>query len=209
MWRKPEKSEATWNITSGPLKYTLKVQVAQLFPTLCNPMDCRLSGFSVPGILQARILEWVTSPFSGGSSQPRDRTQISHLQADSLPSEPPGKPKSTGMGSLSLLQRIFPAQELNLGLLLCRWILYQLSHQGSPRILEWLAYPFSSGPSQPRNWTKVSCFAGGFFTSWAIISEMKYHLFLVFSLSFCPLFLSFPNSNLHGYFMSDIIFSVL
>ena len=108
----------------------MKVQVAQLFPTLCNPMDCSLSGFSVPGILQARILEWVTSPFFGGSSQPRDRTQISHLQADSLPSEPPGKPKSTGMGSLSLLQRIFPAQELNLGLLLCRRILYQLSHQG-------------------------------------------------------------------------------
>ena len=111
--------------------------------------------------------------------------------------------------STGLLEGIFPTQGLNPSLPPRRQILYQLSHQGSPRILEWLAYPFSSGPSQPRNWTKVSCFAGGFFTSWAIISEMKYHLFLVFSLSFCPLFLSFPNSNLHGYFMSDIIFSVL
>ena len=43
-------------------------------PTLCNPIDCNLEGFSVHGILQARILEWVAIPFSRGSSQPRDRT---------------------------------------------------------------------------------------------------------------------------------------
>ena len=54
------------------------------------------------------------------------------LQVDSLPSEPPGKPKNTGMGSLSLLQGIFPTQESNRGLLHCRRILYQLSYQGSP-----------------------------------------------------------------------------
>ena len=58
------------------------------------------------------------------------------LQADSLPSEPPGKPKDTGVGSLSLLQGIFPTQELKRGLLHCRWILYQLSYQGSPLIEE-------------------------------------------------------------------------
>ena len=51
------------------------------------------------------------------------------LQADSLQSEPLGKPKNTGVGSLSLLQRIFPTQELNRGLLYCRQILYQLSYQ--------------------------------------------------------------------------------
>ena len=51
------------------------------------------------------------------------------LQAHSLPGEPPGKPKNTGVGSLSLLQWIFPIQELNLGLLHCRWILYHLSYQ--------------------------------------------------------------------------------
>ena len=50
------------------------------------------------------------------------------LQVDSLPSEPPRKPENTGVGSLSLLQGIFPTQELNQGLLLCRWILYQLSY---------------------------------------------------------------------------------
>ena len=56
------------------------------------------------GILQARILEWIAMPPSGGSFQPRDWTQVSRLQADSLPSEPLGKPKNTGVDSLSLLQ---------------------------------------------------------------------------------------------------------
>ena len=51
------------------------------------------------------------------------------LQADSLPAKSQGKPKNTGGGSLSLLQGIFPTQELNWGLLHCRWILYQLSYQ--------------------------------------------------------------------------------
>ena len=65
------------------------------------------------------------------------------------------------MGSLSLFQGIFPTQELNPGLPHCRRILYQLSHQGIPRRLEWVAYPFSNVSSQPRNWTRVSCIAGG------------------------------------------------
>jgi len=58
----------------------------------------------------------------------------STLQADSLPAEPPGKPKNTGVGSLSLLQWIFPPQESNWDLLHCRQILYQLGYQGSPQI---------------------------------------------------------------------------
>ena len=116
-------------------------------------------------ILQARILEWVAIPFSRESSQPRDRTRVSALQADSLPAEPPGKPKNTGVCSLSLCQRIFPTQESNWDLLHCRRILYQLSHQGNPRILECVAYLFARGSSQPRNQTGVSCIAGGFFTS--------------------------------------------
>ena len=75
--------------------------------------------------------------------------------------------QNTGVGSFSLLQRIFPTQGSNPGLPHCKRILYQLSHQGSPRILEWVAYAFSRGSSQPSNWTGVSCIAGGFFTSWA------------------------------------------
>ena len=70
-----------------------KVKVAQLCPTLCDPMDC-----IVHGVLQARILEWVAFPFSRGSSQPRDQTQVSTLQADSLPTEPPGKPMDVRVG---------------------------------------------------------------------------------------------------------------
>ena len=62
---------------------------------------------------------------------------------------------------------IFPTQGSNPGLLHCRQILYQLRHQGSPRILEWVAYPFCKGSSWPRNWTRVSCIADGSFTSWA------------------------------------------
>ena len=79
----------------------MKVNVAQLCPTLCD--------------LQARILEWVAFPFFKGSSQPRDRTQVlckSTLQGDSIPAEPQGKPKNAGVDRLSLLQGIFPTQEV-------------------------------------------------------------------------------------------------
>ena len=76
--------------------------------------------------------------------------------------------QNTGVGRLSLLQGIFPTQGFNPGLLNCRLILYQLSHKESPRILEWVAFPFSRGSSQSRNQTGVSCIAGGFFTNWAM-----------------------------------------
>ena len=67
------------------------VIVAQWCLTLCDPTVWSLSVSSVHGILQARILEWVAVSFSRGSSQPRDQTWVSYI-ADSLPSEPPGKP---------------------------------------------------------------------------------------------------------------------
>ena len=86
--------------------------------------------------------------------------------------------QNTGMGSLSFLQGIFPTQRSNSGLLHCRQILYQLSHKGSPRILEWVAYPFSSRSSRPRNQTGVSCIAGRIFTNWAIRAK-KLQGFLV------------------------------
>ena len=81
-----------------------------------------------------------------------------------------GKRKHVGpipyVDGLSLLQGVFPTQGSNPGLPHCRRILYQLSHKGSPRVLEWVA--FSSRSSWPRNRTGVSCTAGGFFTNWAI-----------------------------------------
>ena len=76
--------------------------------------------------------------------------------------------QNTGVGSRSLLQGIFPTQGWNPGLPHCRGILYQLSHKGSPRILKWVAYPFFSRSSWPRNRIRVSCIAGWFFTNWAI-----------------------------------------
>ena len=75
--------------------------------------------------------------------------------------------QNTEVGSLSLLQGIFPTHGSNPGLPHCR-IFYQLSHKGSPRILEWVAYPFSSRSSRPRNWTRISCIAGRVSTNWAM-----------------------------------------
>ena len=82
------------------------------------------------------------------------------------PRNSPGQ--NTGVDSLSLLQRIFPTQRSNPALPHYRQILYQLSHKGSQRILEWGAYPISRESSWHRNQAGVSCIAGGFFTNWAI-----------------------------------------
>ena len=110
----------------------------------------------------------VAFPFSRASSQPRDWTEVSPIAGGFfLPAEPQGKPKNTGVGSLPLLQGIFPTQRLNSGLPHYRWIFYQLSHKGSPWIMEWVFDPFSSRSSQCRNWTRFSCIAGRLFTNWA------------------------------------------
>ena len=63
----------------------------QSCPTLCDPMGCSPAGSSIHGIFQARILECVAISFSRGSYRPRDQTRSPALQADALPSEPPGK----------------------------------------------------------------------------------------------------------------------
>ena len=102
-------------------------QSCQSCLTLCNPLD-----YTVHGILQARILEWVAVPFSRGSSQPRNQTYVSHIVGTFFTSWATREARNTGVGSLSLLQCILPTQESNQGLLHCRQILYQLSHQGSP-----------------------------------------------------------------------------
>ena len=117
--------------------------------------------------------------------------------------------QNIGVGSLSLLQGIFLTQGSNPGLPHCRWILYQLSYKGSPRILEWVAYPFSRGSSRPRNWTRVSCIAGGFFTNWAI-RETIHGIFQAIALEWVAIVFSNSCINPHkivwGY--SDSILSV-
>ena len=89
----------------------------------------------------------------------------------SLPGDSSGK--NTRVGGHALLQGILPTQGSNPHLPHYRQILFHLSHQGSPRILEWVAYPFSRGSSWPRDWTGVSWVAGVFFTSWATREGVK------------------------------------
>ena len=83
----------------------------------------------------------------------------------SVHGDSPGK--NTGVGCHALLQGIFPTQRSNPGLPHCWWILYCLSREGSPKILEWLVYPFFRGTCWPRDQPRVSCIGGRFFTNWA------------------------------------------
>ena len=94
-------------------------------------MDSSLPGCSDHGVLQARML-WVAMPPPGDLPNPRIKSGSPTLQASSLPSEPPRKPKNTGVGSLFLLQGNFRTQESDHGLLHCRKILYHLNYQRSP-----------------------------------------------------------------------------
>ena len=79
-------------------------EVTQSCSTLCNAMDCSLPGSSIPGIFQARVLEWVAIAFS--RMEPESPT----LQVDSLPSEPPGKP--IGHTTYGFLSKKFPPLSL-------------------------------------------------------------------------------------------------
>ena len=159
-------------------------------------MDC-----TGHGILQARILEWLAFPFSRGSSHPRDQTQVSciaggfftswvtreaqeywsgwpipspadlldpgiepgspALQVDSLPAELSGKPKVKLKVAQSCLTLCNPLDCIVHGIL-------------QARTLEWVAFPFFRGSSQPRDRTQVSHIAGGFFTSWATREAQQY-----------------------------------
>ena len=78
--------------TSCSFALVVVVYSLNLVQLFCDPMDCSPSGFSVHGISQARILEWVAISFSRGSSQPRDGTQVSCFADGFFTSEPPGKP---------------------------------------------------------------------------------------------------------------------
>ena len=98
------------------------MKVVQSCLTLCDPMDC--SPWNSPG----QNTGWGVFSFPRGSSQPRDWTQVSHVAGRIFTSWATGKPKNTGVSSLSLLQGIFLTQESNWGLLHCRQILYQLSY---------------------------------------------------------------------------------
>ena len=93
VWRSPLNSlEISKLRTLTVLRFQSAVLglAAQSCPTLCNPMDCSLPGSSVHRIPQARTLEWVDVPFSSGSSQPRDQTQVFCISGRFFTTEPPG-----------------------------------------------------------------------------------------------------------------------
>ena len=103
----------------------VKVRVTQLCPTLCDTED-----YTVHGILQARILEWVAFLLSRGCSQPSNQTQVSHIAGRFFTSCATRVAQEYwGVVDYLFSSGFFPTQELNWGLLLCRWILYQLNYQ--------------------------------------------------------------------------------
>ena len=110
-------------------EYWILCLVTQFCPTLCHPMDYCLPGSFVHG---QEYWSGLPCPPSGDLPNPEIKPRSPSLQADSLPTEPPGKPKNTGVGSHSRRQGFYPTQESNWGLLHRRWILYQLGYQGSP-----------------------------------------------------------------------------
>ena len=114
-----------WN--PSPLYWKSERESCSIGSNSATPMDC-----TVHVILQARILP-----------NPRTKSRSPALQVDSLSAELPGKPKNTGVSSLSLPQGIFQIQELNWDLLCCWWILYQLSYQGRTALEGWF---LTSGP---------------------------------------------------------------
>ena len=111
-------------------------------PTLCSLMDCSLPGSSVHSFFQARILGWVTIPFSRGSSQPRDQTCFSCTSCIAgrfFTNEPPGK--SPGVKVIQSSPTLCnPKDCIVHGIL-------------QARILEWVVFPFCRGSSQPRDQT--------------------------------------------------------
>ena len=120
--RNPTRS--TWLWGKGPLLWLcwfleVKVKLSQLCPNLWDPMD-----YTVHGILQARILEWVAFPFSRGSSQPRDRTQVSHIA---------GRFFTSWATREALLE--------NPQLILCKWFPTELAFPGK----DWVIWMDSMG----------------------------------------------------------------
>ena len=161
-------------------KWKVKVKVTQSCPTLCNPMDN-----TVHGILQATILEWVTFPFSRGSSQPRDGAWVSCIAGGFLTSWATREAREYWRLEAIPSAEGLPNPGLELGSPALQVDSLPTELPGKPpseveitqscpalcdqaRILEWVAFPLSGGSPQPRDWIQISRMAGGFFTSRAI-----------------------------------------
>ena len=129
--------------------------VTQSYPTLLDPMDCSQPGSSVHGILQARILEQVTSPFSRESSWSRDRTRIYCIA---------GRFFTVWANVLRVyygwrwFSRSVVSDSCNC--MDCNPPDSSIHGISQARILEWVAISFSRGSSWPKDWTQVSCLTG-------------------------------------------------
>ena len=137
------------SISSQKDKYCVIPLVASLLSRVwlfCDPMDYNLPGFSVHGIHQARILEWVAISFSRGSSWSRDEPVSPASQADSLPLSHLGSPWFHSRVCAVSLQSCPTVHQapLSMGIL-------------QTEILEWVVMPFSRGSSQPRDRTCLLC----------------------------------------------------
>ena len=130
-------------MTAGLLRMVQgEAKATRSCPTLCSLMDCSLPGSSVHSVFQARILEWVTIPFSRGSSQPRDQTCFSCTSCIAgrfFTNEPPGK--SPGVKVIQSSPTLCDPKDC-----IVHGIL-------QARILEWVVFPFCRGSSQPRDRT--------------------------------------------------------
>ena len=131
-----------------------------------DPGDCSPPDSSVRGIFQARILYRVAI---SSSKKKNDSLRLHGLYS---PGSSPGQ--NTGVGSFVPSPADLPNLGIELGSPHCRRILYQLSYQGSPRILVWVVYPFSRGSSPPRNQTRVSCLAGRFKRSSSVVLYLSH-----------------------------------
>ena len=128
LWHTQSRGVQPWEVCA------VLYLVARSCSTLCDPMDCSPPASSVLGDSPGKNTgeHGLPCPPPGDLPKPGIKPRSPTMQADSLPSKPPGNPKNTRVGSLSLLQGIFPAQQSNWGLLHWRWIFYQLSYKGSP-----------------------------------------------------------------------------
>ena len=167
---KKKKKKERWNVFLHPLNQALWCSLACI---ACgrNDGETVLSlNFVSPCTFPHFLLE--SCLYQVNKSRLRWVAQSCPTLCDPIDCSPPGTSvhgdspgKNTRVSCHALFQGIFPTQGLIPAFPHCTWILYHLSHQGSPRIAEWVAYSFSRGSSWPRNWTSVSCTAGGFFTS--------------------------------------------
>ena len=147
--------------------------------TVCDPMDG--SPLSM-GFLRQEHWSGLSRPLSEDLPNPGFEPRSPALQVDSLPAEPLGNPKNIGMGSLSLFKWIFPTQESNPGL---------------SRILAWVAHLFSRVSSLLRDWTRISCIVGGYFTSWDTRETPNLSLKAVLRITFLLLFSLRSKSTYH------------